>query len=149
MLNIDLYSKEPELYEKVLATYDFDYLAEEHELQEKVNKLIKNGWEYTDEDGNRVIAEINNKSVAEQLIKGEIEKPNGCNFKKYNKKDQLIEDESGDYFYSSRTKYFYDDNGVCVKKIHSVSSKYNSSTETRTLVNGVWKSDKEGGWKDW
>ena len=140
----------PELYKQILATYDADSLAKEKELQEKVNQIMENGWEFVDEEGNKVIAYINDRAVAERLVNGEIAKPYNCNnYKKYSDNGNVIEDSSGDNFYTSRTKYFYDDNNVCVKKVHSVSSKYNSSTETLTLVNGEWKSDKEGGWKDW
>ena len=141
---------EPELYKQILATYDSDYLAKEKEIQEKINVIMKNGWEFVDEEGNRVIAKIKDRNIAARFVNGEIDKPpyGYNNFEKYNDKNQLIEESRGDDFSTNSTKYFYE-NGVCNKKIRTVSSKYNSSTETITLVDGIWKSDREDGWADW
>jgi len=141
---------EPEFYTQILATYDADYLEAEKELHEKVTKLMNDGFEFVDEDGNRVIAQIDDKSVAEQLIKGELDKPYTYKkYKKFNPKNKLIEDGDGDNFYTTKTLYFYDENGACIKKVRSGGSKYNGFTETLTLENGEWKSDHEGGWADW
>ncbi len=61
--------------------------------------------------------------------------------KKYDKNDRLIEE--WDEF--SRTDMCYDENGNLFKKVKHMAC----ATETFTLVDGEWKSDKEGAWKDW
>ena len=146
----EIFVNKPELYEKILETYDYNYLLKEKELNEKVMQLMKNGFKFIDDDGNKIIAAIDDIAVAEKLVNGSIQKPDKYNkYEKYNQKDQLVEEFNDNGFCSEKTQYFYNENDICVKKVKSIGSRYNSSTETLTLVNGEWKSDKGGGWKDW
>lgn len=60
--------------------------------------------------------------------------------KKYDKNNKLIEE--WDEF--SKTTFHYDENGHLYQKVKHMAC----ATETLTLVNGEWKSDKSG-WRDW
>lgn len=60
---------------------------------------------------------------------------------KYDPNGRLVE-EKDEY---TRTEFHYDENGNLCEKVKHMAY----ATETLRLVNGEWKSDKEGGWKDW
>lgn len=82
-----------------------------------------------DSDGNTIVERVD--------CDGNVSKKG----KKYDKNDRKIEE--WDEF--TRTELHYDENNVLCKKVKHMTY----ATETLTLVNGEWKSDKEGGWKDW
>lgn len=82
-----------------------------------------------DSDGNKIVERVD--------CDGNVSKDG----KKYDKDDRLIED--WDEF--TRTDYHYNENGVLFEKVKHTAC----ATETLRLVDGEWKSDKEGGWKDW
>ena len=99
--------------------------------------LDKNGYslgadrikERFDSEGNKIVEKVD--------CDGYVSKDG----KKYDKNDRLLEE--WDEF--TRTEFHYNENGQLFEKVKHMAC----ATETLKLVNGEWKSDKEGGWKDW
>lgn len=82
-----------------------------------------------DSEGNKIVEKVD--------CDGHVSKDG----KKYDKNDRLLEE--WDEF--TRTEFHYNEKGQLFEKVKHMAC----ATETLKLVNGEWKSDKVGGWKDW
>lgn len=107
--------------------------------------IFGNNFTFHDKDGHNLgaarikerIDSEGNKIVEKVDCDGYVSKDG----KKYDKNGRLLEE--WDEF--TRTKFHYDEDGRLFEKVKYMAN----AKETLKLVNGEWKSDKAGGWKDW
>jgi len=123
------FNNKPELLEKILKEYDANIMAEEREIQEKIEYALEHGTDFTDKDGNLIHIELSDRNLIRDLITGKaksVYNMDKCTYKKYSSDGKILLDHKQEYYYVT---YEYDQNGNLINKVttdyFSYHGKYN------------------------
>jgi len=123
------FNNRPELLEKILKEYDANIMAEEREIQEKIEYALEHGTDFTDKDGNRIHIKLSDRGLIRNLITGKVNfVPNMDKlyaYKKYSTDGRILLDHKQQYYYIT---YEYDQNGNLINKVTTDKFSYHGKS---------------------